>query len=134
MSSPVLALFLMTDLYHKGTNEDGEPLEHDAVSVVVENERGGRFAHSHVFKGHELGREKAHAEAVRLMARIQVAMAEGRFRPPEFNPHWNAIQPCYGSKAYAAEWRKWSAQSELAEGNYEFNSEREWELREAASQ
>jgi hypothetical protein len=130
----MLTVFLMIDLYHRGTNEDGEALEHDAVSVVVENERGGRWAHNVVFMGHELGREKANAEGVRMMGRIAVAMAEGRFRPPQFNPHWNAIQPCYGSAQYAAEWRKYDAQADLAEGNFEFNSEREWELREAASQ
>lgn len=129
----MLTLFLMTNLYIKGTNEDGEDLEHDAVSVVIENERGARWAHSHVFMGHEMGRETAHAEAVRLLARVQAAMAEGIFRPVEFNPHWNAIQPCYGSQAYAHEWRKWEATNELADGNYEYNSEREYELREAAS-
>jgi hypothetical protein len=134
MSSPVLALFIMSDLYTRPHDEDGSPVEFEALTVVVENERGGRFAHSHTFRGGELGREKARAEAIRLMARVQVAMAEGRFRPPEFNPHWNPIQPCYGSQAYAGEWRKWEARNELADENYEYNSEREWELREAASQ
>jgi len=132
--SRILTVFLMSDLYERGCTEDGEPLMHKATSVVVENERGARWAHSHVFLGHELGGEAAHAGAVRLMGNVVKAMAEGRFRPPEFNPHWNVIQPAYGSQAYAGEWRKWSAQSELDEGNFEYNSEREWELREAASQ
>jgi hypothetical protein len=132
MNSRILTVFLMSDLYVKGTTEDGEPVMHNAVSVVVENERGARWAHSHVFMGHERGAEGARIEATRMLANVVKAMAEGRFRQPEFNPHWNVIQPAYGSQAYAGEWRKYAAEADLAEGNFEYNSEREWELREAA--
>lgn len=119
---------LMVNVYQQGCDE------HDAVSVVVENERGSRWAHAHVFKGHELGREEAHAEGLRMMGRVALAMKEGRFRPPQFNPHWHAIQPCYGSPEYAREWQKWEALADLEEGNYDVGTRREWELREEASQ
>ncbi len=128
----MLTLFLMSNLYYRPHEEDGSDVEFEAIQVVVENERGARWANAHVFEGHVYGRERAKAEAVKLMALVQKAMQEGRFREVSTNPHWNAIQPCYGSAAYAHEWRKHAAQNELDDRNFEYNSEREYELREAA--
>ena len=129
----MLTLFLMSNLYTRPHEEDGTPVEFEAISVVVENERGARWANAHVFEGYLYGRDAAKVEAIKRMALIQKAMEEGRFRDPAKNPHWNAIQPCYGSESFQKEARKWAARSELAEGNFEYNSEREWELKEAAS-
>lgn len=63
------------------------------------------------------------------LERVQAAHANN---VPLDLARWSAIQPCYGSEAYTAQYARWEARNDLADGSYDPGSRREAELRAAA--
>jgi hypothetical protein len=128
-----LLLMVVSDLFEGEFMEDAF-LMGEAFYVVAETLDGRRWRHEHTFSGEGLtARERAGERADLLLATIDRALASGRWAGPQGNAHWREIQPCYGSPAYAANWRAYAAQDELADGNFEPGTRRESELRELAS-
>jgi hypothetical protein len=125
-----LRVDLRSDLYQQGSTEDGEPSIFEAYSVIVETEAGFRWQHTKTFFGHQMGDDNAKAAAERLAGRIEAALAN--WKGPANNENWVVVQPCYGSPAYAKNWRAYAAADDLADGSYD-TPEREAELRAIAS-
>lgn len=106
-----LSFGVREDLVDLGRDEDGSVVVGRSFYVVAEDEAGHRWAHDRSFldrvaayDAEEGGRYWAHreegaaeAEADRLLARIEVAVAAGRRLDAE---HWVEIDPAYGSAAY----------------------------------
>ncbi len=96
------------DLVDLGRDEDGSVVVGCSFYVVAEDDAGHRWAHDHAFLDHErrvdedgarfwARRDGADAEADRLLARIEAAVAAGRRLDAA---HWVEIDPAYGSAAY----------------------------------
>lgn len=94
----MLQVFVQDDLVKVGVTEDGEDDIARAFYVVAEDASGRRWAHSSSYVAHRRDAEVAEACAVRLRDRVAEAVAEGR--SPDFDSHWNEIDPAYGSEAY----------------------------------
>jgi hypothetical protein len=127
-----LILVVVSDLFEGEFMEDAF-LMGEAFYVIAESPDGRRWRHERTFTGEGLAaRDRAGERAERLRATIELALDHGNWKGPKGNAHWNEITPCYGSSAYAANWRAYAAQDNLAEGNFD-TAERESELRERAS-
>jgi hypothetical protein len=117
-----------SDLYNAGNQDDGQPFIAEVYYVVVENERGRRFAHKARFKGtaprfcNETGegpffpdlRGEAFDKAAALGNRIAAALRAGRKLDAS---HWSEIDPAYASKEYEAqgtEFQRWLEDKESA--------------------
>lgn len=105
-----LVFAVRDDLVDLGRDEDGSVVVGRTLYVIAEDASGRRFAHDRSFMDHvravdedgfrfwarrEVG--AAEAEADRLLARIEAAVAAGR--DLDFG-HWNEVDPAYGSAAY----------------------------------
>lgn len=84
--------------------ETGEPTEELIYFLVAEDAEGNRFKHGHTFDRVE--------DAERLVARV---CATSDWVGPEVSRYWKADRPAYGSEAYARNWRRYEAETELAE-------------------
>jgi len=102
--------FVQSDLFHAGFSCDGQPFIAESFYVIIENEDGRRFQHEARFRStkrvvdEETGdpcfldlREEASAEAERLAARVNAALAVGRGLNGRY---WREDSPAYGSLEY----------------------------------
>lgn len=107
----MLHIFVRDDLVKIGVTEDGEDDIASRFYVVVETPDGRRFAHDRGFMDVEprfdpvegrylqrvqLASPEAQAEALR--AKIERHLKAGGKLD---DAHWNEVDPCYGSEAYA---------------------------------
>jgi hypothetical protein len=108
--------------------DDGQPFHAECYYVVIENERGRRFAHAKRFNGthpqfcNETGegpyfpdlRDIAMAQAESLEKRVNAALKDGR---PLDGAQWREIDPAYASKEYESqgtEFQRWLEDKESA--------------------
>jgi hypothetical protein len=126
-----LTFSVVSDLYETSVfDEDGARYIGLAHYIVAEAPDGSRWTHDYTFRS-ECRSDNAWAlqQANRLLARILTSPLAQESSGRALNGHWSAIQPCYGSYAYQKNWRAYAASDELADGNYEAGSSREYELR-----
>ena len=127
-----LILVVVSDLFEGEFMEDAF-LMGEAFYVIAEAPDGRRWRHERTFSGEGAARRAfAGEQAERLRGTIEQAIDHGNWKGPKGNAHWTEIRPAYGSPAYAANWRAYAAQDELAEGNFEPGTQRESELRARA--
>lgn len=128
-----LTVFSRSDLYLHTYADDEDAVERElhAHYVVVELPTGERWVHASLFRQHEM--DDAAAAVERLVDRVHAAIRSGTWAGPVGNTMWSSTQPCYGSEAYAKGWRRYAAQDDLADGNYDPGTEREAVLRELAA-
>lgn len=108
-------------------DEEQHPRELSIYYVVAEAADGSRLQHEFGFSSDN--REFPVRSAELLLERVQAAHANN---VPLDLASWSAIQPCYGSEAYTAQYARWEARNDLADGSYDPGSRREAELRAAA--
>ncbi len=131
---PTYQIEVFSSLYQDGTDEDGEEITSEAFYLTATAADGRRWAHDHQFRSNR-GRQYHQdmiAQAEKLAAKVTAAQAAGTWTGPT-NSHWFEVQPCYGSEAYGKNWRAYAAQDDLADGNFEPNTAREFELLNRAS-
>ncbi len=92
--------FVRSDVYAGAFNEDGDCPDELAYYVVVENERGVRYASTVSFTTQDYWqRGEAEARAEAFCAKVQSALASGA--DPTKSSRWTRIQGCYGSAAWS---------------------------------
>ena len=127
-----LRLILVSDLFDGAWLEDCRAVG-EAFYVIAETPEGKRFRHNHTFAGEgRQARTKAELDGARFLDVIEAARLSGKWAGPLATGHWREIQPCYGSEAYARDWRAYQAADALADGEFEPGSAREASLREMA--
>jgi hypothetical protein len=98
-----------------GHDEDGDVVCKDVYRVEAYDPDGHIYSHTAVL---------ATAEAAdRLGDRIRAAQAAGTWAGPVDNRNWVFVRIVYGSIAYAADWRRHEAQTELMEREVELGYE-----------
>jgi hypothetical protein len=126
-----LTVILMNDAFVLGRHfEDQEERIEEDYYLVVEDERGYRWAHRHHFRMEHScsmsgcyddredisdfvckafaaqpykSSEDAQAAALKLQERIKKAQADGSWKGPWGNDQWEETRPAYGSEAYERE-------------------------------
>jgi hypothetical protein len=84
-------------------DDDGSPRTKDVFFVVAISHDGVVYRHYYTFDTQE--------RADSLMDRIKNAS----WSSPLNSPHWSFFRVEYGSEAYARDWRRYEAETELAE-------------------
>jgi hypothetical protein len=101
-------LTTMSFLVPHGHDEDGGLLAGEALRVVAEADDGRRWAHVElggVVTAVEYGDSAPRVVPIPgARARVEAAVAAGPAGPELAPEAWEAIEPRYGSKAYAARW------------------------------
>jgi hypothetical protein len=103
--------------YGTGGEEPGDVIG-EVQYVVVTDETGRRYAHDRTFDTTKRTvtddgfvtasrNPQGKAAADRFLAKVIAAIAAGTWAGPVNNPHWTAIQPVYGSDAYAKDQARW---------------------------
>jgi hypothetical protein len=107
-------LSIRDDLFALQHPEDGSEFTASKFYIIAENEQGQRFAHYHViesaravsddegFSRISSYREESLAKIEALLAKMKTAQAAGIWTSPVDRPHWQEIEPVYGSWAYIA--------------------------------
>lgn len=105
-SAPAFVFFARDWLYEREIQtEDGpERFEFSACYVIAQDATGRRWTHPTVFWGHVLGSAEALDRASKLALRMKAQTHDGATFDPE-KSGWASATPCYGSEAYAANWR-----------------------------
>lgn len=107
VSTPPAFTFFARDWLYERTvqTEDGpERFEYSACYVIAEDGTGRRWTAPQVFWGHALGSDVAIARASKLAERMKAQTHDGASFDPEA-AGWAPTTPCYGSRAYDADWR-----------------------------
>ena len=104
-----LVLYVSSDLYRAGTDEDGEAYIAEYYFVMAEAKDGRRWVHQHTFNGAEFYehdddhgysygyrdiREEAEAKAEALLAKVKKAGVIDL-------TYWKSTYSAYGSSAYS---------------------------------
>lgn len=123
---------IASDLFEVVHPEDGSIMDGEAFYLQAINEDGRRFIHHQRFVSEWRSQRAATIASVeRYLEKVQTAQLKG-WKGPENNENWTETTPAYGSWAYQCNWRKYAAQSDLAEGNFEPGGVSEFELRSRA--
>ena len=99
---------IASDLYNAGTNADDEIRDGLSFYLVATLPDGTRFAHEKRFLSPSRGyRQGAETQVGTLLAKVETAMIKGTWHGPCNNPHWQEVQPVYGSEAYCKNYAQW---------------------------